>query len=80
MRSSRVGALLIGSDSPEPRLSKRMRRANEVICSEMRTTRGFSQKRSRLETKPGDENEVDWSGAHDLVGDVYVARRFAYFV
>ena len=53
MRSSSVGAPTTGSDSPVPRLSNRIKRANEAMRSIMWTTGGISQMSSTCETKPG---------------------------
>ena len=52
MRSSRVGASVTGSDSPVPRLSKTIRRENELSRSKKRANGGASHWSSRWVAKP----------------------------
>ena len=53
IRSSSVGAPTTGSESPVPRLSNMIKRANDVRRSIMWTTGGISQASSTCEMKPG---------------------------
>ena len=73
IRCSRVGTSATGSDSPVPRLSKMIRRENELIRSKKRA----NGRRLPLELEVGgeaeDEDHVDRPVADDLVGDRGVA-------
>ena len=53
MRCSSVGMALTRSESPVPRLSKRMSRANEAMRSICGPMNGISQATSTWETNPG---------------------------
>ena len=52
IRCSRVGTSVTGSDSPVPRLSKMIRRENELIRSKKRANGGDSHWSSRWVAKP----------------------------
>jgi hypothetical protein len=53
MRVSRFGMSVTRSESPVPRLSKRISRVNEASRARNRAQAGSSQKTSMFETQPG---------------------------
>src|SRR5438034_6747293 len=72
IRCSSVGMSLTRSESPVPRLSKRINRENEARRCRNAAARGSSQKTSRLDAQPGTSTRSR-SLAEHLVGDVDVA-------
>ena len=75
MRCSSVGSSSSGtrSESPVPRLSKRISRENEASRRRKRANDGSLPEVLEVRDPAHDEDEVERAVADDLVGDVHVA-------
>ena len=73
IRDSSVGTPTTRSDMPLPRLSKRSRRPERGEPAQERRLRRDLPSQLHMEGQHGDEDQVERSLAHYLVGDVHIA-------